>query len=99
MKDVLIEVWQADANGIYRIRRSRFGKVAKGFRGWGRVITEFETGLWSFETIKPGPVMGRNGRLQAPHLNLWIVARGINLGLNTRLYFADEENANAADRC
>ncbi len=41
--------------------------------------------------------MGRNGRQQAPHLNLWIVARGINLGLNTRLYFADEENANAAD--
>ncbi len=98
VKDVLIEVWQADANGIYpHPEDARFGEVAKGFRGWGRVITEFETGLWSFETIKPGPVMGRNGRLQAPHLNLWIVARGINLGLNTRLYFADEEKANAAD--
>ena len=33
----------------------------------------------------------------APHVNLWIVARGINIGLSTRLYFADEEEANAAD--
>ena len=41
--------------------------------------------------------MGRNGRLMAPHINLWIVARGINLGLNTRMYFADEDAANAED--
>ena len=33
----------------------------------------------------------------APHLNLWIVARGINIGLNTRMYFDDEAEANAAD--
>ena len=33
----------------------------------------------------------------APHLNLWIVARGINIGLNTRMYFEDEAEANAAD--
>ena len=33
----------------------------------------------------------------APHVNLWIVARGINIGLNTRMYFSDEEKANAAD--
>ena len=29
--------------------------------------------------------------------HLWIVARGINLGLHTRLYFSDEEKANAED--
>ena len=33
----------------------------------------------------------------APHLNLWIVARGINIGLNTRMYFEDEAEANAKD--
>ena len=33
----------------------------------------------------------------APHVNLWIVARGINIGLNTRLYFADEQEANQRD--
>ena len=42
-------------------------------------------------------VAGRNGRFMAPHVNLWIVARGINLGLNTRLYFSDEAQANAKD--
>ena len=31
------------------------------------------------------------------HLNLWIVARGINIGLHTRMYFADEAAANAED--
>ena len=33
----------------------------------------------------------------APHVNFWIVARGINLGLNTRMYFSDEEEANGED--
>ena len=33
----------------------------------------------------------------APHVNFWIVSRGINTGLNTRMYFADEQAANAAD--
>ena len=41
--------------------------------------------------------MGRNGRPMAPHVNFWIVARGINIGLNTRMYFSDEEAANAVD--
>jgi protocatechuate 3,4-dioxygenase alpha subunit len=84
LKDVLIEVWQADAAGAYA--------QAAGFRGWGRVISDFDSGDWAFETIKPGGVEG-----MAPHINLWIVARGINLGLNTRMYFEDEAQANATD--
>ena len=40
---------------------------------------------------------GRNGRVMAPHINAWIVARGINIGLNTRIYFSDEADANAND--
>jgi len=66
--------------------------------GWGRTGTDFETGLWAFETVKPGAVEGRRGhRPMAPHVNLWIATRGINLGLATRMYFGDEEAANAAD--
>ena len=71
--------------------------VEDGFRGWGRVISDFDTGTFEFDTVKPGPVMGRNGRTMAPHLSLWIVARGINIGLSTRMYFDDEAEANAAD--
>jgi protocatechuate 3,4-dioxygenase alpha subunit len=37
----------------------------------------------------------RDGRLMAPHITFWIVARGINIGLHTRMYFSDEETANA----
>lgn len=96
VKDVLIEVWQANAAGHYAHPEDP-GETEDGFRGWGRVITDFDTGEWGFDTVKPGPVMGRGGRLMAPHLNLWIVARGINIGLNTRLYFDDEADANAAD--
>lgn len=96
VKDVLLEVWQANAEGHYAHPEGG-GPVEDGFRGWGRVITDFDTGEWGFDTVKPGAVMGRNGRLMAPHLNLWIVSRGINIGLNTRMYFDDEAAANAKD--
>jgi len=95
IKDVLLEVWQANADGTYA--HPEGGEAEDGFRGWGRVITDFETGEWGFDTIKPGRVMGRDGQPMAPHINLWIVARGINLGLNTRIYFDDEAAANAED--
>mgnify|MGYP003399643220 FL=1 len=94
VKDVLLEVWQADAAGIYpHPEDPRAAQHTPGFRGWGRVITDFDTGLWGFDTIKPGSVMGRDARPMAPHINLWIVARGINIGLNTRMYFEDEDNS------
>lgn len=96
VKDVLLEAWQANTAGVYA-HPEHTGDVEDGFRGWGRVITDFETGEWGFNTVKPGPVMGRNGQMMAPHINLWIVARGINVGLNTRLYFSDEDAANTAD--
>ncbi|WP_134725388.1 protocatechuate 3,4-dioxygenase subunit alpha [Paracoccus luteus] len=120
VKDVLIEIWQANADGLYA-RPDAARPVEDGFRGWGRVITDFETGEWGFDTVKPGPVnarrkmqsgvhqrvrethpdwLGREDEAHAPmapHLNLWIVARGINIGLNTRMYFEDEAQANAAD--
>lgn len=103
VRDVLIEVWQANAAGLYPHPETPGTGDAgpesteNGFRGWGRVISDFESGSWSFDTIKPGGVAGRNGRSMAPHINLWIVARGINVGLNTRLYFADEPDTNASD--
>ena len=99
LKDVLVEIWQANAAGKYAHPADRQpGKALDPhFRGWGRACTDFETGVYAFETVKPGRVEGRNGRLMAPHINAWIVARGINLGLNTRIYFSDEAEANAQD--
>ena len=99
LKDVLIEIWQANADGKYAHPADRQpGKaIDPSFRGWGRACTDFETGVYAFDTIKPGRVEGRNGRRMAPHVNAWIVARGINIGLNTRIYFSDEAEANAGD--
>jgi protocatechuate 3,4-dioxygenase, alpha subunit len=99
LKDVLLEIWQANAAGRYNHPADRQDKpLDKDFRGWGRTGSDFATGLYSFKTIKPGAVVGRSGyRPMAPHINFWIAARGINIGLSTRMYFSDEEAANSAD--
>lgn len=98
LRDVLIEIWQADANGVYPSAADIQDKaVDPNFLGWGRTGADFDTGFWSFNTIKPGAVPGRKGTTQAPHIALIIFARGINIGLNTRVYFDDEAEANAQD--
>jgi protocatechuate 3,4-dioxygenase alpha subunit len=97
LRDALIEIWQADAAGLYNSPMETRGAADPNFSGWGRLPTDMETGVCVFETIKPGRVPFRDGRLMAPHLTVWIVARGINLGLHTRMYFGDEAAANAED--
>jgi protocatechuate 3,4-dioxygenase, alpha subunit len=88
VKDALVEIWQANANGQYG---------SNDFTGFGRAATDFENGLFFFETVKPGATPYRDGRMQAPHVTLTIFARGINIHLQTRLYFSDEAKANADD--
>lgn len=99
VKDAMVELWQANAAGRYNHPADRRElPLDEDFRGWGRAVTDFQTGLWWFETIKPGGVPGRLGQgPMAPHVSLWIAARGINIGLHTRLYFSDEATANAED--
>ena len=98
LRDVLLEIWQANAAGKYNHPADRQNKaIDNTFRGWGRACSDFESGIYTFETVKPGPVAGRNKRPMAPHVNFWIVARGINIGLSTRMYFSDETVANAKD--
>jgi protocatechuate 3,4-dioxygenase alpha subunit len=83
VSDAVVEIWQADGDGNHN-------------QAWGRVAAD-ATGGFSFDTVKPGRVAGPGGKPMAPHVTLWIVARGINVGLHTRLYFDDEVDANAAD--
>jgi protocatechuate 3,4-dioxygenase, alpha subunit len=99
-RDVLLEIWQANAAGRYNHPADRQSDkpLDPAFRGWGRTGTDFASGLYQFETIKPGPVIGRRGyKPMAPHINLWLAARGINIGLATRIYFEDEAALNADD--
>lgn len=98
LRDVLLEIWQADANGVYPSQADTQAKtVDPYFHGWGRTGADFETGFWQFNTIKPGATPGRHGKTQAPHIAVVLFARGINLGLHTRIYFDDEATANQAD--
>ncbi|UCF51516.1 MAG: protocatechuate 3,4-dioxygenase subunit alpha [Bradyrhizobium sp.] len=98
LRDVLLEIWQANAAGRYNHPADRSaGALDDSFRGWGRAGSDFDSGLVTFDTIKPGAIIDKAGRKCAPHVNVWIVERGINIGLNTRLYFSDEEAANAGD--
>lgn len=97
LKDALIEIWQADARGLYPGRGEHRGEADPAFSGWARQPVDGSTGVYRFETIKPGSAPYSDGRPMAPHITFWIVARGINIGLHTRLYFGDEEAANAAD--
>jgi protocatechuate 3,4-dioxygenase alpha subunit len=89
IEDALIELWQADAAGSYVHDQS--------FTGFGRCASDFATGAYSFLTIKPGPVPHPNGTLQAPHISLTIQARGMLNPTFTRIYFADEAEANVVD--
>jgi protocatechuate 3,4-dioxygenase alpha subunit len=97
LRDALVEIWQADAAGLHNSPCETRGKADPNFTGWGRQPAGMEDGVFAFDTVKPGRVPWPDGRLQAPHVSFWIVARGINIGLNTRMYFGDEAAANAQD--
>ena len=70
--------------------------LEEGFRGFGRSET-VEDGWFGLTTIKPGRVPDPDGNMQAPHLVVIVHARGLLKHLVTRLYFPDEEEANATD--
>jgi len=97
VRDAVVEIWQADSVGLYNSPSELRGTADPNFAGWGRCPTSAEDGVFSFETVKPGRVPYKDGRRMAPHITLWIVARGINIGLQTRMYFPDEAEANAED--
>ncbi|MCC0027272.1 protocatechuate 3,4-dioxygenase subunit alpha [Pseudooceanicola lipolyticus] len=89
MRDALIESWQCDASGLFPGQEG----ADPNFTGHCRFAADAETGEFTLRTVKPGSYKGRGGAESAPHISLWIVARGINIGLNTRVYFDDEDNS------
>ena len=94
VRDSFLEVWQANHEGVYDEEYN----LDKPFNGFGRTATTFDAGSeWTIETVKPGVVKAADGRPQAPHINVALFARGINIQLATRIYFDDEAEANAAD--
>jgi len=97
--DAMVEIWQANRAGRYNdptYDRIDLPLDPETFSGFGRSGTD-EGGRFSFVTVKPGPVPGPDGSLQAPHIMVSVFARGLLKRLVTRIYFPDEEEANARD--
>jgi protocatechuate 3,4-dioxygenase alpha subunit len=95
--DALIETWQADPDGRFDHPDDPRGAVARpGFRGFGRSET-VDGGEYAICTLKPGRLPDGEGGLQAPHVDVSVFARGLLDRVVTRIYFADEVEANAED--
>ncbi len=94
----MIEIWQANAAGRYNHPADDRAEpaVEDGFLGFGRSGT-VDAGRFEFVTVKPGPVPWPEGGMQAPHIEVGVFARGLLKRAVTRIYFPDEEEANAAD--
>jgi protocatechuate 3,4-dioxygenase, alpha subunit len=96
--DHLLEFWQADPSGHFADLYGHGGpSELDGFRGFSRYGVEDGDGSFEIVTVKPGPVPGLGDSVQAPHVAVSVFARGMLHRCVTRIYFADEAEANAAD--
>lgn len=76
LDDVMLETWQSDENGVYTPDN-----------GFARFVPNNISKKYNLSTIKPGSVQNVDGSLQSPHISFSISSRGINMNLNTRMYF------------
>ena len=94
--DAMVETWQADPDGGFASPEDPRGAASyPGFRGYARAQTL--SGEFEIFTLKPGRVPDGEGGLQAPHIDVSVFARGLLDRVVTRIYFADEAEANAED--
>lgn len=89
--NLVVEIWQADASGIYRHPAdARHAEADPDFLGWGRAATD-KAGNYAFRTIRPGAPQGR-----ARHVNFMLMFSGLMRILKTTLFFPGDK-ANDAD--
>ena len=93
ISDAMIEIWQADAQGRFAHPADDRSSNA-GFTGFGRAGTGTETeNRFVFSTIKPASA----DETGAPYITVMVFMRGLLSHAYTRLYFEDEQEANASD--
>lgn len=93
--DAVLETWQADSRGRFDHPNDPRPE-SSGWQGFGRCPTDAD-GRFRFRTVKPGPLPTPDGRTEAPHIDVTVLARGMLARVVTRVYFDDEPEANAAD--
>jgi protocatechuate 3,4-dioxygenase, alpha subunit len=86
--DALLEIWQADAEGLVPAATGSLHRDGWTFTGWGRASTDRE-GRYSFTTVKPGATQAGS----APFFAVTVFARGLLNRLFTRAYLPGEELA------
>ena len=93
--DAVLEIWQANAQGKYaHPDDTQALPIEPAFKGYGRIATD-DQGRFRILTIKPGPVPGPQGSMQAPHIVVSVFMRGLLKRLATRIYFpGDPHHAN-----
>ncbi|WP_067539556.1 protocatechuate 3,4-dioxygenase subunit alpha [Nocardia crassostreae] len=94
ISDAMIETWQADPDGRFDHPDDPRGRV-HGWRGFGRSDTRL--GEFAIHTVHPGVVPDRDGRSQAPHIDVSVFARGMLHRVVTRLYFPEHADRHATD--
>lgn len=88
--DAMLEIWQADAQGIYSHPADpRHAQADPHFQGFGRAPTD-DSGEYFFKTIMPGSAELEEFPSMAPHLNFRVFARGMLIHAYTRMYFPDQ---------
>jgi len=76
LDDIMLETWQSDENGLYSSES-----------GFARFVPDNLTKKFRLYTVKPGFVNNFDGKIQSPHILISISSRGLNMILNTRIYF------------
>jgi len=94
--DALVETWQAAPDGSFPHPDDPRGAGPAGFRAFGRSATD-AAGQYVIITLRPGPLPWPGGGTEAPHLDVSVFARGLLDRVVTRMYFPDEQTANATD--
>ena len=89
LHNVVLEIWQADAQGIFADEADpRCKQADPNFFGWGRAATD-AAGRYRFRTIRPGRYRVADGTLRAAHINLLVLFSGVMRQLQTVVYFED----------
>ena len=83
LDDVMLETWQCDENGQFFEDN-----------GFARFIPDKLTKKFKLFTVKPGQVENLDRKNQSPHICLSISSRGLNMNLNTRIYFEGDDLIN-----
>jgi len=83
LDDVMLETWQCDEKGKFREDN-----------GFARFVPNALTKKFMLKTVKPGSIKSFDRIIHSPHISLSISSRGLNMTLNTRIYFEDDELKN-----